>query len=582
MALGEDLQEHLKKVYRQSFERLDREGRIEEAVFVLAELLKARQEALDYLEKHERYRQAADLALAWDMQASVIVRLLCLAEDWQRAVQVARRDNAFADAVLLLESKQPETANRLRLEWAQALTDKGLWLQAVEVIWSVPGQRERAAQWLLAAEAAGGSLAIGALVKRAILLPDTLVAQRSLIENLRDDPGRAADRTTLAQELLAHKGNPSPQLALLAAAMVRAIIHDRAVAPSPLSQNQLQTLVKMSRDKLLQADLPSGGLPRHPVNACGLEHRSDPLALAAPEAGHRAILDAVPLSDGRYLLALGEAGALVIEGNGKPAFHFPVPTQQIVLGHSRQVALALANRGEVWRVCKLDLVNRSANDLGVLMLDAFSSLFDGSAWTIARGRQLRVVDVDQRFETLWHVGDLPGTVERIYDDAHNETAVLRTREGIELWHYRLPDHRLLGRDPAPEREFKYGWQVFNARGQATELRLKYSEDTDTVLVVRQASASKGYRLPGLVEESEDPLLVHCSDAWLIAGYTVAGAETCWRFIHRNRDQLCAELRWPLQHAQLRSIGEHWLLFDHEGRLLHIDSATSMVHSVSVK
>lgn len=581
MALGPDLQEHLKKVYRQSFERLDREGRVEEAVFVLAELLKARQEALDYLEKHQRFRQAAELSLAWDMPAAMIVRLLCLAEDWQRALQVARRDNAFADAVLLLESKQPDAASRLRLEWAQALTDKGRWLQAVEVIWALPEQRERAVQWLLAAEATGGSLAIGALVKRAALLPDTLSRYEAWIDKLRNDPERHAERATLAQELLAHKANHSPELASLAAASVRAIVCDQVSAPSPLSLNQLQALVKMSRDKLLQADLPSSGLPRHTPNSA-LEHRRDPLPLTPPEAGHRPIFDAVPLADGRYLLALGEAGALVIESTGQPAFHFPVPTQRIVIGHSRQVALALANRGEVWRICKLDLVNRSASDLGVLRLDAFASLFDGSAWTIARGRTVRRVDVDRRFETLWHVDDLPGHVAHLHDDLHNETLVLRTGQETELWHYRLPQRRLLGREPAPARAFPDGWQVFNAIGQAVELRLKRSEGAETLLEVGKAGASNGYRLPGLVEEGAGLPRVHCDGAWLIASYVTGSATAGWQFIHRGRNQLCATLSWPFEQAQFRCVDDQWLVFDHQGRLLHINPATSEAHSVAVR
>ena len=60
-------------------------SQIDEAVFVLAELLNVKHEALDYLEKHQRFKQAAELALGWDMPAEVIVRLYCMADDWQRA-----------------------------------------------------------------------------------------------------------------------------------------------------------------------------------------------------------------------------------------------------------------------------------------------------------------------------------------------------------------------------------------------------------------------------------------------------------------------------------------------------------------
>ncbi|MFQ6554416.1 bpX6 domain-containing protein [Pseudomonas sp. Lb2C1-1] len=581
MLFEADLETHLKQVYRQSFERLDREGRIEEAVFVLAELLRARQEALDYLEKHQRYQQAADLALAWDMPTSTIVRMLCLAGDWQRALQVARRDNAFADAVILLEKKWPEAAARLRLEWALALTEKGLWLQAVDVIWSLPAEHERATQWLLAAEAAGGSLAIGALVKRAILLPDTLSTYETWVEKLRDDPERVMERATLAQALLTHKAH-SPALAWLAAATVRAMICDQAGPHAHLTQNQLQALVKMSKDKLLQADLPGSALPKNRLLNQGLERASTPLSFTAPERGNRILCDAVPLADGRYLLALGEAGASVVEASGKTAFHFPVPAQTLVLGHSRQVALALARRGDVWRICKLDLVNRSASDLGVLMLDAFAKHFDGTAWTVGRGSQLRVVDVDRRFETLWHIGDLPGQIGFLRDDERNESLLLDTPHNFQLWHYRLPDRRLLSRESMPARRQEHSWQVYNAAGRTTEFWIEHPADSDPMLMAYESGTSKRYPLPGLIQAFTDPLHIYSFEQWLVVCYATGDDDARWHFIHRYSDRLCAVLHWPLHDAQLRCVGKEWVIFDHQGRLLHIDTTSSMTRTLSVQ
>ena len=156
MHLGDDLESHLRRLYRQAFERLAREGRIDEAVFVLAELLQARREALDYLEAHQRHAQAAELALAWDQPADLIVRLHCLAGDWRRAVAVARRDGAFANAVLQLEKKWPDAAHRLRGEWGEALAQQGDWLAAVNAVWPVQALRAQALAWLQAAESAEG------------------------------------------------------------------------------------------------------------------------------------------------------------------------------------------------------------------------------------------------------------------------------------------------------------------------------------------------------------------------------------------------------------------------------------------
>ncbi|GKS03670.1 hypothetical protein PSTH1771_01660 [Pseudomonas syringae pv. theae] len=581
MLFEQELESHLKKVYRQTFERLDREGRIEEAVFVLAELLKVRPEALDYLEKHARFQQAADLALAWDMSASTIVRLLCLADNWQRALQVARRDGAFEDAVLLLQAKRPEIADRLRLEWAKALTGKGLWLQAVEVIWSLPAEREKAAQWLLAAEAAGGTLAVGALVKRAILLPDTLEVCGPWIEQLRNDPERFLERTALAKALLDHKDRGGA-LAWLAGATVHAIIADQACGRGRLPRAQLQTLVKMSKDKLLLADLPGQALPRSENTNQSLERVGDALQFIAPAMGSRAILDAVPVQDNRYLLALGEAGAVVMDAASKVLFHFPVPAQAIVLGHSRQVALVLARRDEVWRISKLDLVNRTARDLGVLTLDVFARNFDGTAWTIGRDRQLRVVDVDLDFQTLWHISDLPGRIITLRDDAQNECLWLYDPEGgSQFWHYRLPDRRLLSREQAPDLTHDDSFLLFSASRELTEMRIKRDEDRDPVLIVKSGFSSKGYKLPGLSWDVEDPLQISLPAHWLLVGYCCSDRDALWHFIHRQSDKVCAVMHWPLEHAQVRCTGNDWLLFDHHGRLSHIDSANASQHNMSI-
>jgi hypothetical protein len=573
------LEARLKQIYRQTFEALDREGRVEEAVFVLAELLKVRQESLDYLEKHGRYGQAAELALAWDMPSAVIVRLLCLADNWQRALLVARRDDAFADAVVMLQEKWPESADRLRLEWAETLTRKGLWLQAVDVIWSLPAERERATQWLLNTEAAGGRLAIGALVKRAILLPDTLLAYGPWIEQLRDDPQRFVERAALADALLRHKAQAGA-LAWLTGATVHAILADQVSGHGRLGPNPLQALVKMSKDKLLLADLPGQALPRSA--ALSLDNVGSTLEWMAPAMGSRAIFDAVPLDDSRYLLALGEAGAVVIDAAGKTLFHFAVPAQAIVPAHSRQMALVLARRNDVWRISKLDLVNRTATDLGVLMLDVFAKSFDGTAWSIGRGQQLRVVDVDRGFETLWHVSDLPGRIINFKDDPQNEYLWLSDpQKGNQIWHYRLPERRLVSREPTPGRIHEDGSQLFSAASEVTEFRLKSEREDDPILVLEQRGSRKGYRLLGCVEGEENPVHLYLFEHWLVIGYVVSDQDTRWQFIHRSSDRLCAALQWPHQDVQVRCLGADWVLFDHQGRLSHINVDDASQRNLSI-
>ncbi|MFJ2319565.1 bpX6 domain-containing protein [Pseudomonas sp. NPDC087817] len=570
-----DMEAHLRQVYRQTFERLDRAGRIEEAVFVLAELLKVRQESLDYLEKHGRLQQAADLALAWDMPSAMIVRLLCLADNWQRALLVARRDNAFAAAVTLLQGKWPESADRLRLEWAESLTRKGLWLQAVEVIWPLSAERKRAAQWLLDAEAAGGALALGALVKRAALLPDTLQAYAEWVEQLRDDPARHAERAALAEILLQHKTHVNA-LAWLAGAIVHAVLADQIDGHGRLSHQQLQALVSMSKDKLLQADLP-GALPTLAASV-PLSKVSEPLEWTAPLMGNRKILDAVPLEEGRYLLALGEAGAVVIDAHGQTLCHFSVPAHNIVLAHDRQVVLVLARRDDVWRISKLDLVTRSGTDLGVQMFDVFARSFDGLTWTLGRGRQVRVVDVDHGFETLWHVSDLPAHVGGLNDDAHNEYLWLNAGEkGTYLWHYRLPERRLMSRDLLPHMPAD-NFRLLDADGRVIEAHLNVAGN---VLELAWPDGRKNYRLPGLDLYEIDLMDAYLQGQWLVIRYLTVDQDMRWHFIHLPGDRLCATLQWPVQGVKMRCVGADYLLFDLHGRLSHINVDTATQHNISL-
>jgi hypothetical protein len=228
---------------------------------VLAELLNARQEALDYLVKHGRAEQAAELALGWDMPSAMIIRLLMLAGDSLRAVQVARRDGAFSAAIQLLQPSHPELADRLRLDWGHALVANGDWLGAVEAVWPLAHARERAMEWLLAAERAGGVLSARALVQRALLLPDTLERYSATIEALSEPQSNEDARTAMAEALLAVTGK-SAALRALATQLLPAVAADRAAARNAFSRKELDALLNLSADPYLKADIPPWDLAR--------------------------------------------------------------------------------------------------------------------------------------------------------------------------------------------------------------------------------------------------------------------------------------------------------------------------------
>ncbi|HCN44939.1 MAG TPA: hypothetical protein DIT18_04200, partial [Pseudomonas sp.] len=241
-------------------------------------------------------------------------------------------------------------------------------------------------------------------------------------------------------------------------------------------------------------------------------------------------------------------------------------------GHSRQVALVLARRDEVWRISKLDLVNRSASDLGVLRLDVFARSFDGTGWTIGRDQQLRVVDADRGFATLWHVSDLPGRVMAVKEDEGNEALWLACSDGTsQIWHYRLPERRLSSTDAVPASQYENSFKLLTADGLVTEVGLKFRPGADAMLLLERQGNRKGYRLPGFIdpELGEAAISLDLAGQWLVTCYALDGDDTRIYFTHTGSDRLCASLDWPGAQVRVRCIGGEWMLFDGQGRLSHV-------------
>lgn len=580
IGLDVDLQAHLRKLYRRSFELLDRQGRIDEAVFVLAELLNARQEALDYLEKHGRHAQAAELALGWDMPAAQIVRLHALAGDWRTAVLVARRDNAFEAAITLLDKRWPDAAMQLRREWAESLVARGLRLEAVHVAWPLESERGRAAEWLDVAEAGGGALAARALALRAHWLPDTLPARAAHIAALCDEPASVQERTALALELLRLPAPPSPAARRLAALLAGAVVADLAMTgpPAAIDQAAAKRLVDLAGDAALSADMPGTGWPgRAPV---ALHVNAGTVGWFAPAAGTHAVVDVAALPDGEFLVALGEAGAVRIDARGQWRARFPVPAQSLVIAHDGRSALALARRERVWRVSRLDLARGRAEDLGMHAFDAFARSFDGIGWTIAIDRRVQVLDTTRGLsEALWQVGDLPGCVTLIDVQPNRECWLIRTETAVEQWFYELPARRLSSRGPLPEQAPDGGHRML--AGGVGVIEFDRAEPGDRTRARRFASGPPSAPLPW---HGVEALLV-ADEQWLLLREpaTDEAAEQAIALVNFNTGRVHGRWFWPCEaRVRARLQGDTWLLFDDQGRVSAVSTATSQAGSVSVR
>lgn len=590
--LDDMVREHLREMYRRSFERLDREGRIDEAVFVLGELLNARQECLDYLERHGRHAQAAELALAWDMPAATTVRLLLLAGDWTRAVQIARRDGAFASAVSAMEQSHPEQARKLRLLWGESLADRGEWLAAMDAVWPLPEARALAIEWLRIAEDAGDTLSARALVRRAERLPDTLERHGDRIRALArpgDDPADAEAaaevRSALAEALLTAPKR-TPAIAAIANALLPAIAGDRAAGRNLLGKSRLNKLLSLGGDPYLKADLPAWSLSPASQRTSLWERRSS-RAFATPAAGLIAIHDVAPLPERRYLVALGEAGVAVVDAHGRVQQRYATPAEKLVIADNGLVALAVARRETLSRVSRLDLVRRTVADLGSLRADAHASRFDGAAWSVVADNRILVIDTAKSLrEVIWHVGDLPGPLVAARHDAQYEIYLMRTPLGFEHWTYHLSARRLASREIVkldPERPcllLPFGSVCQPMLESLTDTRLRVSFDTHSRRREVEIADDAG-RSFGIVSAEQIGIGCHAARQGLVVAVSTPD-RTHFAVCRMADGDTMATVDWPAGATpQFRESDGHLVFFDDAGRMLDIHADRETVTAFSL-
>lgn len=579
-AIGLDpaLAQHLRATYRRTFEQLDRAGRVDEAVFVLAELLRCGAEAVTYLESKGRFRQAAQLAATLELAPELRVRLWLLAGDLERAIGLARLHNGFADVVRQLEKTGNVHAAPLRREWAQHLAARGDLAEAVDVIWPLADQHDLARTWLMAARRAGGTLGMRALVRTLALVPDALATHHDAVARVLAGAGAdgAALRARLATELLALSAH-TPATRRVCALLARHVIAERQVGLNRLDHNAFGKLLDLGGAAVLRADLPSLKLPALPA-AAPLARRATVLTLTLAERALLAIHDAVRLPDGHYLLALGENGAVRVNARGKQLAHYPVPAFHLVLADGGQRALALAQRDASYRVSRIDLIAGKVSDWLSLPLRFWSEHYDGVTWNAVQDGRLVAIDTTAaQLSVTWQVADLPGTVIG-YNDVGPFQAILMALPagGVEQWAYVLPARHMRQRETWNEDDDVRNLRPNTSGGTPWRVAVTADAAATRLQVKRLDGASKAeFILDG--QPALDVQLRH--NWWLIVARDGAAA-TC-RMATLDGVTRASIAFDHADHPRLRLQDEHFLVFDRAGRLVDIDRQDGTVTTLSL-
>jgi hypothetical protein len=436
--------------YRRVLELLTAAGRVDEAAFVLAELLGDVAGAVSLLERHRRFREAARLAEARELDAAVVVRLWILAGEVRRAVTIAADRGAFESAIALLRRSHPEHARRLSLAWADRLASAGDFAGAVDAAAEVEGAERLVRGWIERAIEIGGPGGARALARRAELAPelaeDTRVRAIALLDEGSDEDGGV--RRAFARALAGRSG---PLVAAVARAAVRAVLRDAAAEPleSAGVPKLLEDLERVAGDGALRADRPPLS-PRASFVRLSGRPGATVVRAAAGDCGSIAVRDAALLPRGRTALALGEAGVRVVGADGRTIAAIDAPAESLVVSDEGTRALALARRGTVYRVARVDLVERRAQAWWEPSLVAWADTFDGERWLVSERGVATVVDcLAYDWRASWRlVGE---TCVHVSHASEMAMTCLAEGKGLETWTYDAPAMRLKSRraPPAP-------------------------------------------------------------------------------------------------------------------------------------
>ncbi|MDF7670689.1 bpX6 domain-containing protein [Orbaceae bacterium ESL0721] len=470
-----EIQQQLHQLYRRSFATLDRDNRVEEAAFVLIELLNSVEEGIDYLESKDRLLQALDIAITKDADPNLIVKLCCLTNQWEKAILIAKQHNSFVNAIMLLQQKNQAAADKLRVIWAHTLAEKGEWLQAIDAIWPIKSGRQLAQKWFEYAEKMApfnGNI----LVKKLILQPDAITDYQKEIEQLQSDPDRFEQRLAIAQAILAHQ-HEIKKLHPLLSSLINVIIFDMANHESALTRGDLMRLIDLTQDRTLKADLPSQQLTVRKQQK--LSESTTLKSIICSEIGDRKIYAAMPMQSGNYLLALGEAGIIIVNKRGQQLKHFMITAHELVVSYNFNQILAIGRKGDrLYHIHKLDLATENSVSLGYVELDSYLPCFDGLHWSVLSQNRIQVITVEKRLKVNWQVDLEEYQAVKVCASSTDEKWLLKKGdEQYEIWNYALPAHRLIARDDA---KIHVNSIILNRYG--FDSYINYSEQQQTIFI----------------------------------------------------------------------------------------------------
>jgi hypothetical protein len=560
-----DLYGELQRIYRAAFERLESQGHVEEAAFVLAEVLSAHEEAVAFLERNGRLWLAAEMAEARNLPPGLLVRQWFLAGDRERAFWIARRTGAFADAVTRLErTRNQEEAEALRLLWAAGLAEAGDYSAAVDTIWPIPEARHMAQEWMDRAIEQGGTSAGRMLARKVTLLPDEFEEVRDRVQGILESwrAEGASQRLAFAEAL--GQGPRTPAAQTLARAAVRAVARDSGRFGARMSAARFRQLVAFADDGALKADAPALPLPdREPWIA---REGVWKIEIAGTDAGTMPAWDAAFLPNGLTAVALGEAGVRLLSRASRSVADFDQPAHRLVVSDLGDRAITLARRGAAARLARIDLASRRAEPWCDARFEAFAPDYDGALWYVISPDGLIAVDAtSRRFDGPWGV-PVQGKILTLARSA-SRCSVVTGGEDPEALTYEVPALQLRSRVEVP---ITARGRVGGARQLAVAPDGSVAEQWVSAAVLQlKLHGAPPLQIP-LPGEDWEPGELLLSGDWLVGSAYGPGSARVY-MVHRGTRKVKGEVvLGRTRRVTLHLQGQTLNLTDDRGRVLVLD------------
>jgi hypothetical protein len=505
----------LAAMYRRAAERLEVADRIDEAAFVLVELLDSPQEGVAILERHERYELAATVAEDRKLDPALVARLWWLAGDRGRAVTVARRHRVFGSVIDRLQAVDATAAQDLRLEWIDVLERAGDLLGAVEAGWRDPHMRPHLGSLVRRGVTSGGPVGAALAAYRLTLDPsaEEIEETRTSLHAMTPDDDGLVRAFALAFSAVKAELALDREFATLTLRTVLRVRRQR----SDHAYSRAYRAIRHRADPILAGDLPASS-----VEAASRSW----LVVPAQPPGLDRILDAVSLPNDLTLVGLGDAGCRLLTPDGRTAARWDVAAHRLVVADHGGSALLVAARGAVAVVVQLDLTTRKSRPYGTIRSRLFADTFDGAIWAVVDERGLAFHDtISEEPRIVWRELEPGWICHRLSRDEHQLAGLVgipRARSSashLELWRWALPGITLNSRSPVKLDEpgdevvlLSDAASIWPVAGAAPKVVEPYS--THTLAIARGAEMILGSQsMVGIVRPT-DPrdcqLLIHRS------------------------------------------------------------------------